>query len=308
MPYLNLVNAIAQGDEVGVAVAAISIAYPPIGIAYAVYNIISSLFGDDDPPPEPWGNAWAGWSGFTAVTNANGGDGGQGTAAETYNGFISYLNQLAAYEQSVNPGSAIGIVANRLPSITYRNYTGFQLTDIDPLTGVQRNPEIKYDLTGRPYNAPPGSDQASQSLSERFIRVALARGAVAPMWEVQTAAIQTQHGDPQAGLTEEERAGRNGQLSTQDSALSTQAFRAVALDLNGDGVQTTGANKTVAFDVDDSGYLKNTAWLNNSDGFLFLDRNLNGSIDSGRELFSNSIVGIGLRGMAANDTFYARAA
>ncbi|HUW50263.1 MAG TPA: hypothetical protein VMV75_04530, partial [Sulfuricella sp.] len=164
-----------------------------------------------------------------------------------------------------------------------------------------------------PYNAPAGSEQASQSLSERFIRVALARGAVAPMWEVETAAIQTQYGDPQAGLTEEERAGRNGLLapSPQPSPVSpvraallplsagtllagagggSQTFRPVALDLNGDGVQTTGANKTVAFDVDDSGYLKNTAWLNNNDGFLFLDRNLNGSIDSGRELFSNSIV------------------
>ncbi len=304
MPYLNLVNSIAHGDAVGAAMAVISMTpAAPIAWAYYAFNMITSLFGDDDPPPEPWGNAWAGWSGFSAVVNSNGGDGGQGTAADTYNGFISYLNQLAAYEQSVNPGSAIGVVANRLPSLSYRNYTGFGITDIDPITGVQRNPEIKYDLTGRPYNAPAGSAQARQSLSERFIRVALARGAVAPMWEVQTAAIQTQYGDPQAGLTEEERAGRNGLLapSPQPSPASgggSQAFRAVALDLNGDGVRTTGTNKTVAFDVDDSGYLKNTTWLNNNDGFLFLDRNLNGSIDSGKELFSNSIVDLSARGLA----------
>ncbi len=298
MPYLNLVNSIAHGDAVGAAMAVISMTpAAPIAWAYYAFNMITSLFGDDDPPPEPWGNAWAGWSGFTAVANSNGGDGGQGTAAETYNGFISYLNQLAAYEQSVNPGSAIGIVANRLPSLSYRNYTGFGITDIDAITGIQRDPSIRYDLTGRPYNAPPGSYQASQSLSERFIRVALARGAVAPMWEVQTAAIQTQYGDPQAGLTEEERAGRNGKLAAPVTG-DTQTFRAVALDLNGDGVQTTGANKTVAFDIDDSGFMKNTAWLNNNDGFLFLDRNLNGSIDSGRELFSNSIVDLSARGLA----------
>ncbi|MHB0985580.1 MAG: Ig-like domain-containing protein [Sulfuricella sp.] len=306
LPYLNLVNSIAHGDAIGVAVAVTDMvlmdaavySVPYIGWAYAAYSMISSLFGDEDPPPEPWGSAAAGWSGFSAVANAAGEHGGYEAAQGTLNQFIAQLNSLAAYEQSVNPGSAIGVIANRLPSLSYRNYTGFQLTDIDPITGVQRNPEIKYDLTGRPYNAPPGSDQASQSLSERFIRVALARGAVAPMWEVQTAAIQTQHGDPQAGLTEEERAGRNGQLSTQDSGLSTQVFRAVALDLNGDGVQTTGAARTVAFDVDDSGFMKNTAWLNNNDGFLFLDRNLNGSIDSGRELFSNSIVDLSARGLA----------
>ncbi len=296
--YLNLVNAIANGDAVGTAVYAVSLipGMQWVGVAYSVFNMITSLFGDDDPPPEPWGNAWAGWSGFTAVANSNGGDGGQGTAAETYNGFISYLNQLAAYEQSVNPGSAIGIVANRLPSLSYRNYTGFGITDIDPITGVQRDPEIRYDLTGRPYNAPAGSVQASQSLSERFIHVALARGAVAPMWEVQTAALQTQAGDPKAGLTEEERAGRNGQLAAPVTGPE-QLWRPVALDLNGDGVQTTGVAKAAAFDVDDSGFLKNTAWLDNHDGFLFLDRNLNGQIDSAKELFSNATVALGARGL-----------
>jgi len=311
LPYLNLVNSIAHGDEIGVAVAVTDMvlmdaavySVPYVGWAYAVYSIVSSLFGDEDPPPEPWGSASAGWSGFGVVANAAGEHGGYEAAQGTLNQFIAQLNSLAAYEQSVNPGSAIGVVANRLPSITYRNYTGFQLTDIDPITGVQRSPEIKYDLTGRPYNAPAGSEQASQSLFERFIRVALARGAVAPMWEVQTAAIQTQYGDPQAGLTEEERAGRNGQLapSPQPSPAGgggSQVFRPVALDLNGDGVQTTGAARTVAFDVDDSGFMKNTAWLNNHDGFLFLDRNLNGSIDSGRELFSNSIVDLSARGLA----------
>ena len=307
LAYLSLVNDISNGDAVGTAIDALQIAsnagwitaipgINAIAIAYAVFNMIESLFDDEDPPPEPWGTASATWSGYTAVVSSNGGEGGQQTAYDTYNGVLSYLNQLAAYEQSVNPGSAIGVVANRLPSLSYRNYSGFQLTDIDPLTGVQNYPEVKYDLTGRPYNAPPGSDQASQSLSERFIRVALARDAVAPMWEVQTAAMQTMAGDPKAGLTEEERAGRNGMLANPVTGPE-QLWRPVALDLNGDGVQTTGAVKAAAFDVDDSGYLKNTAWLSNSDGFLFLDRNLNGQIDSAKELFSNGTVALGARGL-----------
>jgi hypothetical protein len=179
-------------------------------------------------------------------------------------------------------------------------------------TGVQNAPGTLYDLNGRPYNAPPGSVQASQSLSERFIRTALARGAIAPEWEVQTAALQTRAGDPMAGLTEEERAGRAGLLapSPQPSPAGgggSQTFRPVALDLNGDGVQTTGSNKTAAFNVDDTGYLKETAWLNNNDAFLFLDRNLNGQVDGGRELFSNGVVALserGLNGMRWIDSNY----
>jgi Ca2+-binding RTX toxin-like protein len=306
---LNLVNAISKGDEVGAAMSVISMTpAAPIAYAYYAFQMVRSLFGGSDAPPEAWGNASATWSGFNAVANATGAYGGLETATQTYNSVLTYLDQLVAEQQRVNPGSAIGIVANRMPSLTYRNYTGYGITDIDPLTGEQRNPGVLYDLTGRPYNAPAGSVQASQSLSERMIRVALERGAIAPMWEVETAALQTQAGDPMAGLTEEERAGRAGLLAPSPAAgATTQTFRPVALDLNGDGVQTTGAARTVAFNVDDSGYLKNTAWLNNSDGFLFLDRNLNGQIDGGKELFSNSTValsGRGLNGMRWIDSNY----
>jgi len=106
------------------------------------------------------------------------------------------------------------------------------------LTGVQVHPEILYDRTGKPYNAPIGTELGSWSFNERFLRSALARGAIAPLWEVQTAALQTQAGDPMAGITEEERAGRAGLLAAPITAAdTTQTFRPVALDLNGDGVR-----------------------------------------------------------------------
>lgn len=306
LPYLNIINSIAHGDSVGVAVAVVDMvlmdaavySVPYIGWAYAVYTMIDSLFSSADTPPEAWGSAHAQWSGFNATSSAVGGFGGLEAASQTYNGMLSYLDQLVAQQQAVNPSFGLGVIANRLPSLNYRNYSGYSITDIDPLTGVQNAPGTLYDLTGRPYNAPAGSPQASQSLTERMIRVALARGAIAPTWEVETAALQTLAGDPMAGLTEEERAGRAGKLAAPLAAnAASQTFRPVALDLNGDGVQTTAA-QTVAFDVDNSGYLKNTAWLSNSDGFLFLDRNLNGQIDAGNELFSNSVVSLGLRGLA----------
>ena len=112
--------------------------------------------------------------------------------------------------------------------------------------------------------------------------------------------LQTDAGDPKAGLSEEERAGRDGQLAVPLTATAgtTQAFRPVMLDLDGDGIETTDKAHGVAFDVDDSGYLKQSAWLKGDDGFLVLDRNLNGQMDSGKEMFSNGTVDLSRRGLA----------
>lgn len=59
----------------------------------------------------------------------------------------------------------------------------------------------------------------------------------------------------------------------------------LALDLDGDGIETIGANGTVLFDSDSDGVRTGTGWLTPDDGFLVLDRNGNGTIDNGGELF-----------------------
>ena len=41
------------------------------------------------------------------------------------------------------------------------------------------------------------------------------------------------------------------------------------------------------FDLDNSGFAEQTAWLAPGDGFLVLDRNNNGHIDGGAELFGS---------------------
>jgi len=59
----------------------------------------------------------------------------------------------------------------------------------------------------------------------------------------------------------------------------------LALDLDGDGVETIGADAGVVFDFDGDGLKTGTGWVKSDDGFLVLDRNGNGSIDNGGELF-----------------------
>jgi hypothetical protein len=62
----------------------------------------------------------------------------------------------------------------------------------------------------------------------------------------------------------------------------------LALDLNNDGITTISANDGIMFDHNNSGIRYGTGWINPSDGWLALDRNGNGKIDSGRELFGDN--------------------
>jgi Ca2+-binding RTX toxin-like protein len=62
----------------------------------------------------------------------------------------------------------------------------------------------------------------------------------------------------------------------------------LVLDLDGDGIHTTGVNMNVHFDHDGDGYKEQTGWLSGSDGFVVLDRNGNGVIDNGTELFGTN--------------------
>jgi hypothetical protein len=62
----------------------------------------------------------------------------------------------------------------------------------------------------------------------------------------------------------------------------------LALDLNNDGITTISANNGIMFDHNNAGIRYGTGWLNPNDGWLALDRNGNGKIDSGRELFGDN--------------------
>jgi Ca2+-binding RTX toxin-like protein len=73
--------------------------------------------------------------------------------------------------------------------------------------------------------------------------------------------------------------------------LTTLAVRhsPLVLDLNGDGVQTTGVNSDwwAMFDFDGDGVKNRTGWISSEDGFLVYDRNQDGKINNGDEMFGN---------------------
>lgn len=66
-----------------------------------------------------------------------------------------------------------------------------------------------------------------------------------------------------------------------------QTSSPVILDLNGDGVETKGLMSGAFFDHAGDGFREETGWVETADGLLVLDRNGNGIVDDGRELFGN---------------------
>ncbi|GAE48688.1 hypothetical protein [Xanthomonas arboricola] len=59
----------------------------------------------------------------------------------------------------------------------------------------------------------------------------------------------------------------------------------LTLDLDGDGIETVAASGKVLFDHDGDGIKTGTGWIASDDGLVVLDRNGNGTIDGGSELF-----------------------
>jgi Bacterial Ig-like domain len=79
-----------------------------------------------------------------------------------------------------------------------------------------------------------------------------------------------------------------GRTGTQWNTVTTiDSTSPLVIDLNGDGVQTTGLDNAVIFDLNADASLQRTGWLDRHDGFLVRDVNQNGRIDNGSELFGN---------------------
>jgi len=93
-----------------------------------------------------------------------------------------------------------------------------------------------------------------------------------------------------------------------DSAKDWIARRdPLTFDLDGDGLETVGISSTspILFDHDGDGTKNGTGWVKSDDAMLVLDKNGNGTIDNGLELFGDSTVKS--NGLKATDGFDALA-
>ncbi len=64
----------------------------------------------------------------------------------------------------------------------------------------------------------------------------------------------------------------------------------LVIDLGSAGIKLHSLENGVYFDLDSNGFSERTAWIGTEDGFLALDRNGNGRIDNGGELFGDQVI------------------
>ncbi|MBD5097198.1 MAG: hypothetical protein HDT40_09445, partial [Lachnospiraceae bacterium] len=64
----------------------------------------------------------------------------------------------------------------------------------------------------------------------------------------------------------------------------------LVIDLGTSGIELHSMENGVYFDLDNNGFAEKTAWIGTEDGFLALDRDGNGKIENGGELFGDQII------------------
>ncbi|WP_327021768.1 calcium-binding protein [Klebsiella sp. RHBSTW-00484] len=73
-----------------------------------------------------------------------------------------------------------------------------------------------------------------------------------------------------------------------DIGGAEKTFSPIILDLDGDGVETRSLQDGIYFDHDGNQFAENTGWVGADDGLLVLDKDGNGVIETGNELFGNN--------------------
>lgn len=102
--------------------------------------------------------------------------------------------------------------------------------------------------------------------------------------------------------------GADHKLTEVDKAVTIcgKGYRPLVLDLDGNGIQIRGAAEKhyVYFDIADNKFAVLTDWLDGKDGFLVVDKNDNGYIDSGAEMVAGYVGGAanGFVALAAYDS------
>ena len=98
------------------------------------------------------------------------------------------------------------------------------------------------------------------------------------------------NGDPNADIGSGTYDALGNFITSLQSSFHTAeaTLSPLVLDLDGDGVETIDKSSGIHFDHDGNHFAETTGWAGKDDGLLAWDKNGNGKIDNGGELFGNN--------------------
>lgn len=127
---------------------------------------------------------------------------------------------------------------------------------------------------------PPARESAAAQRVEFELRVEISESA--------SASARIESGEAGTRVEVSASAERHVRIELRARRVEQQKSDPLIVDVDGDGVyRTTGAAGGAAFDVDGDGSAEQTSWVGPGDAFLAWDRDGNGRIDDGGELFGD---------------------
>ncbi|KAF1080807.1 MAG: hypothetical protein GQF41_2621 [Candidatus Rifleibacterium amylolyticum] len=108
-----------------------------------------------------------------------------------------------------------------------------------------------------------------------------------PMTLAQMIAVQERRTSMQLELKFKQTTTEEGRTSLSLEDLGIIKVDPLVLDLSGEGINLTEAGKGAMFDITADGKLDSTAWVRGNTAMLVYDKNGNGVIDNGSELFGD---------------------
>ncbi len=123
----------------------------------------------------------------------------------------------------------------------------------------------------------PEVEQASKAMPENG----------KPMTLAQMIAVQTNRTSMQLDLKFKQTKTEEGRIGISLEELGLKKVDPLVLDLSGEGINLTEAGKGAIFDITADGKLDSTAWVKGNTAMLVYDRNGNGVIDNGNEVFGD---------------------
>ncbi|GEO37441.1 hypothetical protein SAE02_15890 [Skermanella aerolata] len=164
------------------------------------------------------------------------------------------------------------------------------LAAAEAVTGKARDASTRGPMGTRPSAGGEASTNVSVVFQSVTLQVSGESGKVQASIEiVRMEASVTTGAALAAGLPGGNQPGGAGQIPGQAQAPggggAIQQVDPLVFDLDGNGVNLSSVENGVYFDMDADGTRDKTAWVSGGDALLALDRNGNGRIDDGSELF-----------------------